>query len=86
MLPFAAARRSLQSWQRTTSRAATGRRSLSILGEDDELYAEESVPETGEWAGCKRSFMTPLRIGTRGSETLYNREYSTSMIVFIATM
>ena len=39
---------------------------------DQEVYAREEVPETGEWAGCKRSFMAPLLIPTRGSETLYN--------------
>jgi len=49
-------------------------RSFSVTGDDDELYAEETIAETGEWAGCKRSFMAPLLIRTRGSETLYNRE------------
>jgi hypothetical protein len=37
--------------------------------EDDDA-AEEAVAETGEWAGCRRSFMTPLRISVRGSDTI----------------
>lgn len=38
----------------------------------DPVYAEESVPDSGEWAGCKQSFMSPLRISVRGSDVLYN--------------
>lgn len=44
--------------------------------DDDGLFAKEEIPVTGEWAGCKRSFMAPLRINTRGSETLYSRTYT----------
>lgn len=32
----------------------------------------EPIPESGEWAGCRRSFMAPLRISVRGAETLFN--------------
>ncbi|KAL7574933.1 hypothetical protein ACA910_010759 [Epithemia clementina (nom. ined.)] len=33
-------------------------------------YEEEGVPETGEWAGCKRSFMNPIQISVRGRDIL----------------
>lgn len=33
---------------------------------------EEAIPETGEWAGCRRSFMTPLKISVRGTDILHN--------------
>ena len=46
--------------------------SSSAAASDDPIYAEEPLPETGEWAGCKRSFMQPLRVGVRGSDILYN--------------
>jgi malate dehydrogenase (oxaloacetate-decarboxylating)(NADP+) len=40
---------------------------------EDDYAAEEAVAEIGEWAGCRRSFMTPLRIGfSRGSDILHN--------------
>lgn len=32
---------------------------------------EEPVPEEGEWAGCKQSFMTPIQIPVRGSDILF---------------
>jgi hypothetical protein len=35
-------------------------------------FAEERIPETGEWKGCKRSFMAPLRISSRGVQILHN--------------
>ena len=31
----------------------------------------EPVPESGEWAGCKRSFMAPIRISARGADILH---------------
>ena len=56
----------------TSSRHSYRRAFSPITGEDQDLYAAEEIPETGEWAGCKRSFMAPLLIPTRGPETLYN--------------
>jgi malate dehydrogenase (oxaloacetate-decarboxylating)(NADP+) len=37
---------------------------------------EEPIQETGEWAGCKRAFMTPLKISVRGSDILHNPLYN----------
>lgn len=50
-------------------------RTASTL-KDDEAYAAEQVPETGEWAGCTRSFMAPLQISVRGTEILNNPLYN----------
>jgi hypothetical protein len=33
---------------------------------DNELYAEEEIPNEGEWAGCSRRFMAPIQISARG--------------------
>lgn len=35
-------------------------------------FAEELIPETGEWKGCKRSFMAPIRISSRGVQIMHN--------------
>ena len=43
--------------------------SASSLPDD---LPEEAIPTTGEWAGCKRSFMAPLTVSTRGSDILFN--------------
>jgi hypothetical protein len=32
----------------------------------------EPIPELGEWAGCKRSFMNPLKVSDKGSDILTN--------------
>jgi hypothetical protein len=43
---------------------------------DDDLqhpaFTEEIIPDTGEWKGCKRSFMSPIRISSRGVQILHN--------------
>lgn len=74
-------RSTMTSSQPVWHTAAT--RAFSVTGDDDELYAEEDIPETGEWAGCKRSFMAPLLIRTRGSETLYNRRSSSWLLPLV---
>jgi hypothetical protein len=35
-------------------------------------FEVERIPETGEWKGCKRSFMAPIRISSRGVQILHN--------------
>ncbi|GKY93795.1 hypothetical protein MPSEU_000346700 [Mayamaea pseudoterrestris] len=37
---------------------------------------EEPLPEEGEWAGCKRSFMNPLKISDTGADVLTNPLYN----------
>lgn len=37
---------------------------------------EEPLHETGEWAGCKRSFMIPIRISVRGTDILLDPLYN----------
>jgi hypothetical protein len=39
---------------------------------DDPAFAEEPIPETGEWKGCKRSFMAPISVSSRGVQILHN--------------
>lgn len=39
---------------------------------NDPFQSEEPIQETGEWAGCKRSFMAPLQVSARGSDILFN--------------
>lgn len=39
---------------------------------DDDVYSKEGFADTGEWAGCRRSFMAPLQINCSGTDTLYN--------------
>mmetsp|Transcript_42799 Transcript_42799/g.103532 ORF Transcript_42799/g.103532 Transcript_42799/m.103532 type:complete len:645 (+) Transcript_42799:153-2087(+) len=36
----------------------------------------EEIPDEGEWAGCRRNFMSPLQISARGSDILTNPLYS----------
>ena len=81
---FARMHRSLRRWNNSSRTSPTctayyeastiSCRAYSVMGDDDDVYAVEEISQTGEWAGCKRSFMAPLLIPTRGSETLYNRE------------
>lgn len=41
------------------------------------IVDNEPVPETGEWKGCRRDFMAPLRIkNERGPEILHNPLYN----------
>lgn len=49
--------------------------SSNLTYEDDNsdgVYAAEEIPLSGEWAGCTRSFLAPIRITARGADTLYN--------------
>lgn len=39
-------------------------------------FAPETIPDTGEWAGCTRQFQAPLRISARGSEILNHPLYN----------
>ena len=69
-LPFGQARFSvgLQS-----SISFRGFSTQNVTNDDEEgIYAAETIPETGEWAGCSRSFLAPIRINARGADTLYN--------------
>jgi malate dehydrogenase (oxaloacetate-decarboxylating)(NADP+) len=48
-------------------------RSLGLNASDEWLPPsadDEPTPETGEWAGCKRSFMPPISISVRGADIL----------------
>lgn len=40
------------------------------------LSSSDDVGVEGEWAGCKRSFMAPLRVSARGADILYNPLYN----------
>jgi Malic enzyme, N-terminal domain len=44
----------------------------TVVDEQDGLFCKEDIPETGEWAGCRRSFMAPLQINCSGTDALYN--------------
>ena len=67
----------MTSWttRSTRSMSSTLRRNLSALqspveeDNDSEVYSPEVLPTEGEWAGCSRRFMAPLRISTRGAGT-----------------
>lgn len=37
---------------------------------------EEPMAEEGEWAGCRRSFMAPIKIAVRGADILHNPLYN----------
>ena len=54
--------------------AAAAARSLLIRHDSVRLFtediAEEPIPDEGEWAGCRRSFMNPLQISVKGSDVL----------------
>jgi len=70
--------RSLAS-QATTRRAApllsfsssTSAESSGSSNEETERLVEE-FPTDGEWTGCSRRFMAPLKISTRGSDILHD--------------
>ncbi len=40
------------------------------------LSASDDIAVEGEWAGCKRSFMAPLRVAAHGADILYNPLYN----------
>jgi hypothetical protein len=44
--------------------------SFSTASDKDEVLEQEVVPTEGEWAGCSRRFMSPLRIDVRGGDIL----------------
>lgn len=52
-----------------TSALSRDRRFLTV-GSSEDIAVE------GEWAGCKRSFMAPLRVSARGADILYNPLYN----------
>lgn len=39
--------------------------------EEAEEYEAEDIASDGEWAGCKRSFLTPISISVRGTDILH---------------
>eukprot|EP00978_Attheya_sp_CCMP212_P016173 scaffold42140_cov42-Attheya_sp.AAC.3 len=42
------------------------------IGSELEEYSDEVLDDDGEWAGCSRKFMAPLRIAARGPDILVN--------------
>lgn len=46
--------------------------SFSTQSNDDDVYSEEDISHYGEWAGCTRRFLPPIKIAVRGSEILTN--------------
>ena len=46
--------------------------SFSTQSNDDDVYSEEGISHDGEWAGCTRRFLPPIKIAVRGSEILTN--------------
>lgn len=56
--------------------AVASRRSLGVVqnlsstSTENELYAEEEIANEGEWAGCSRRFMAPIKISVRGDGEL----------------
>jgi malate dehydrogenase (oxaloacetate-decarboxylating)(NADP+) len=59
-------------WPTTLSSASavSSRFVSSTTPVDDPAFSAEPILEDGEWAGCKRSFMSPLSISVRGAEIL----------------
>lgn len=65
------------------SHAPSNRRMLaaatSALSRDRRFLtvgSSEDIAVEGEWAGCKQSFMAPLRVSARGADILYNPLYN----------
>ena len=48
---------------------------------DNELYAEEEIPNEGEWAGCSRRFMAPIQISARG-----DGEFDELVLIYICRL
>jgi Malic enzyme, N-terminal domain len=44
--------------------------------EEAAVFGHESLADSGEWAGCKRSFMAPLKISVRGTDILHHPLYN----------
>jgi len=58
--------------RRDSQRAFTG---TSVKADSDATApwaSVEGVHDEGEWAGCRRDFMTPITIGTRGGDILHD--------------
>jgi len=49
------------------SSVTTSEEGINKIAED---FLVEELPREGEWAGCSRKFMTPLRVSVRGSDIL----------------
>jgi Malic enzyme, N-terminal domain len=72
---------------RPATRHVSNRLVLSSLSVNQRVFFSSSifednepVPDTGEWKGCRRAFMAPLRIKTeRGPEILHNPLYNKGM-------
>ena len=52
--------------------AAASCAGFSSKSSDDDVYSEEGISHDGEWAGCTRRFLPPIKIAVRGSEILTN--------------
>ena len=64
---------SSRSSARKSAAAAVGSHaSFSSQSNDDDVYSEEGISHDGEWAGCTRRFLPPIKIAVRGSEILTN--------------
>jgi hypothetical protein len=51
--------------------------SATVENSSSRIPEDEPVPDSGEWMGCRRSFMAPLRIkNERGPEILHNPLYN----------
>jgi hypothetical protein len=68
-----------QAWRipirRFVSSSSSSKQQLDQLdskSNNNDNNALEPLGEEGEWAGCKRSFMQPLKISVRGSDILFN--------------
>jgi len=46
--------------------------SIRPFSDSTAVVEEEALTETGEWAGCKRSFMSPIRISGGGIQVLHS--------------
>ena len=69
------------SWGTTTTSAAWKSTVAAEADDEDENvqehFAPETIPESGEWAGCTRGFQAPLRISVRGTEILTHPLFNT---------
>ena len=63
---------SRSSARRSAAAAVGSHASFSSQSNDDDVYSEEGISHDGEWAGCTRRFLPPIKIAVRGSEILTN--------------
>jgi hypothetical protein len=47
-------------------------RSLAILPTAEPTPLEEPLAQEGEFAGCRRSFLSPIRVSARGNDILHD--------------